>query len=125
MIDRILIGFAISVPALLAYQVIYSRFYKGRQVPLGAVIIVFLFYLVFCVSSLELGIWVSRKLFPQIHGNPKIVLNLVFLIAAVWTTHVLIQPLLNGVRLLLGERIRPIQWIGRGRAKFLPNREER
>jgi hypothetical protein len=115
MIGRILVGFLICIPALLGWEVVYSRAYKGRQVPLGIGFSLFIFEAIFFISSFELGMWASHTIFPGTRGTPKMVANGSCALAALWTAHVLIQPLQNAVRRLLGQPTRPIRWVRRHR----------
>jgi hypothetical protein len=90
MIGRILVGFLISLPALLGWEAVYSRSYKGRDVPLRIGISLFIFEAIFFMSSFGLGLWGSQTMFPVVHGNSKTAANLVCALAALWTANVLI-----------------------------------
>lgn len=120
MMTRALIFFFAAFLALLLYEYVYAKRYKGRQVPLTLGVFLTLCVLVFRVSSAYAGALAAISLFPRADASLAGIRTAGGLFAGIWSAAILLQLAQNAVRVLMGEPSRPVSF-----TKIFPPRPER
>ena len=120
MMTRALIFFFSAFLAILAYEYVYARFYKNRQIPLALGFFLVLCVVVFRVSSAYVGALAFISLFPAADRSMAGIRTAFGLFAGISAAAVLLQLAQNGVRVLMGEPTRPVSFI-----RLFPPRPQR
>lgn len=111
MMTRALLFFFSACSVLLLYEYAYSKFYKGKQVPLTLGFFLVLCLLVFRVSSAYIGALAAISLFPLADSSLARIRTALGLFAGIWSAAILLQLAQNAVRVSIGEPARPVSFI--------------
>lgn len=110
MLTRALLFLSSAFLVLVLYEYFYTNHYKGRQVPPTLGYFLVLCLIVFRVSSAYAGALAAIRLFPGADSSMAGIRTACGLFAGIWSAAILLQLAQNAVRVLLGERARPVSF---------------
>ena len=96
---------------ILAYEYVYHRTYKDKQVPLALGYFLIFCVLVFRLSGAYIGALAAIKFFPNADSSMTSIRTAAGLFAGIWSAAILLQLAQNAVRSLIGEPTIPISFL--------------